>query len=40
VEERVLEPQQRKRILADAILTADNNPIRHLRRQDLELLLS
>jgi hypothetical protein len=40
VEERVLELQQRKRTLADAILTADNSLIRHLRRQDLELLLS
>jgi SNF2 family DNA or RNA helicase len=40
VEERVLELQQRKRQLADAILTADNSLIRDLRREDLELLLS
>jgi SNF2 family DNA or RNA helicase len=40
VEERVLELQQRKRTLADAILTADNSLIRGLRRQDLEMLLS
>jgi superfamily II DNA or RNA helicase len=40
VEERVLELQQRKRRLADAILTADNSLIRDLRREDLELLLS
>jgi SNF2 family DNA or RNA helicase len=40
VEERVLELHQQKRTLADAILTADNSLIRHLRRQDLELLLS
>jgi len=40
VEERVLELQQRKRALADAILTADSSLIRHLRREDLELLLS
>ena len=40
VEERVLELQERKRSLADAILTADNSLIRDLRREDLELLLS
>ena len=40
VEERVLELQQRKRHLADAILTADNSLIRDLKREDLELLLS
>jgi SNF2 family DNA or RNA helicase len=40
VEERVLELQQHKRRLADAILTADNSLIRDLRREDLELLLS
>jgi SNF2 family DNA or RNA helicase len=40
VEERVLELQQRKRKLADAILTADNSLIRDLKREDLELLLS
>ena len=40
VEERVLELQQRKRELADAIITADNSVVRSLRREDLELLLS
>jgi superfamily II DNA or RNA helicase len=40
VEERVLELQQRKRELADAIITADNSLVRNLKREDLELLLS
>jgi hypothetical protein len=40
VEERVLELQQSKRTLADAILSADGSLIRDLRREDLELLLS
>ncbi|MBM4079511.1 MAG: DEAD/DEAH box helicase, partial [Planctomycetes bacterium] len=40
VEEKVLELQQTKRDLADAIITADNSLIRNLTRQDLELLLS
>ncbi|MDE3156858.1 MAG: SWF/SNF helicase family protein, partial [Acidobacteriota bacterium] len=40
VEERVLELQQKKRALADAILSADSSLIRNLRREDLELLLS
>ncbi len=40
VEERVLELQQQKRQLADAILTADDSLMRTLRREDLELLLS
>jgi superfamily II DNA or RNA helicase len=40
VEERVLELQQSKRQLADAILTADESLIRNLKREDLELLLS
>jgi SNF2 family DNA or RNA helicase len=40
VEERVLELQQHKLRLADAILTADTSLIRDLRREDLELLLS
>ena len=40
VEERVIELQQTKRKLADAILGADNSVIRDLRREDLELLLS
>ena len=34
VEERVLELQQRKRALADAIITADNSVIRNLTRDD------
>jgi superfamily II DNA or RNA helicase len=40
VEERVLELQQRKRALADAILNADNSIVSGLQREDLELLLS
>ncbi len=40
VEERVLELQQRKRALADAILSANGGLMRDLRREDLELLLS
>jgi superfamily II DNA or RNA helicase len=40
VEERVLELQQRKRQLADAILSENTSVIRDLRREDLELLLS
>jgi hypothetical protein len=40
VEERVLQLQQQKRSLADAILTADESILRTLRREDLELLLS
>jgi SNF2 family DNA or RNA helicase len=40
VEERVLELQQRKRQLADAILAESHSLIRDLRREDLELLLS
>ncbi len=40
VEEKVLELQQRKRALADAIITADESLIRTLTREDLELLLS
>ena len=40
VEEKVLELQQSKRDLADAIINADNSLIRNLRREDLELLLS
>jgi superfamily II DNA or RNA helicase len=39
VEEKVLELQQRKRALADAIITADESLIRTLTREDLELLL-
>jgi superfamily II DNA or RNA helicase len=40
VEEKVLELQQTKRELADAIINADNSLIRSLGREDLELLLS
>jgi SNF2 family DNA or RNA helicase len=40
VEEKVLELQQTKRGLADAILGAENSLIRDLRREDIELLLS
>jgi SNF2 family DNA or RNA helicase len=40
VEEKVLELQQRKRALADAVLSADAVGLRHLTRDDLELLLS
>ena len=40
VEERVLELQRQKRLLADAILNADGSLLRDLRREDLELLLS
>jgi superfamily II DNA or RNA helicase len=40
VEEKILELQQRKRDLADAILNADNRVISNLSREDLEFLLS
>ena len=40
VEEKVLELQNSKRELADAIINADNSLIRSLAREDLELLLS
>ncbi|HMV86885.1 MAG TPA: SNF2-related protein [Blastocatellia bacterium] len=40
VEEKVLELQNTKRDLADAIISADNNVIRGLGKEDLELLLS
>ncbi len=40
VEEKVLELQNTKRDLADAIVNADNALIRNLGREDLELLLS
>jgi SNF2 family DNA or RNA helicase len=40
VEEKVLELQQSKRDLADAIITADNSLLQNLTREDLELLLS
>jgi hypothetical protein len=37
---RVVELQQSKRRLADAILAADNSLMRDLRREDLERLLA
>ncbi|MDG3007626.1 DEAD/DEAH box helicase [Paludisphaera mucosa] len=40
VEEKILELQQKKRDLADAILNADNRMISGLTRDDLEFLLS
>ena len=40
VEEKVLQLQQTKRDLADAIIGADNSLIRDLTREDIELLLS
>jgi superfamily II DNA or RNA helicase len=40
VEEKVLALQQSKRALADAVLSADAVGLRHLKREDLELLLS
>ncbi|HVR74193.1 MAG TPA: SNF2-related protein [Planctomycetota bacterium] len=40
VEEKVLELQERKRSLADAIISAENSLIRELTREDLEVLLS
>lgn len=40
IEQKVLELQQTKKRLADAIITADNSLIRELTRDDLELLLS
>jgi superfamily II DNA or RNA helicase len=40
VEERVLELQQHKRKLADAVLSADGSLLKQLQREDLELLLS
>jgi SNF2 family DNA or RNA helicase len=40
VEQKILELQQRKRDLADAILNADNRLIKNITRDDLEFLLS
>lgn len=40
VEEKVLELQNTKRDLADAIISANNSVIRTLQREDLEMLLS
>ncbi|MBX6313495.1 MAG: DEAD/DEAH box helicase, partial [Isosphaeraceae bacterium] len=40
VEQKILDLQQKKRDLADAILNADNKMLRNLTRDDLEFLLS
>ena len=40
VEEKILELQQHKRDLADAIVSADNSVMRNLTAEDLQLLLS
>ena len=40
VEEKVLQLQERKRDLADAIIRADDGPLSSLTRDDLELLLT
>ncbi len=40
VEEKILELQQKKRDLADAILNADKSIIQRRRREDLEFLLT
>ena len=40
IEQRISELQARKRELADAIISGQENPLRHLTRQDLEHLLS
>lgn len=40
VEEKILELQQKKRELADAILEGENTPLTDLTAEDLELLLS
>lgn len=39
VEEKIVQLQQQKRDLADAIITADNSPLRNLTAEDLQLLL-
>ena len=40
IEEKILELQQAKRGLADAIIGADNALLRTLSKEDLELLLA
>jgi SNF2 family DNA or RNA helicase len=40
VEDKILELQQRKKDLADAIITEDNSVIRNLSNEDLAILLS
>jgi SNF2 family DNA or RNA helicase len=40
IEEKVLELQNAKRELADAIVGGDNNLLRKLEKDDLELLLA
>ena len=39
VEEKILQLQEKKRDLADAIISADNSPLRNLTAEDLQLLL-
>jgi SNF2 family DNA or RNA helicase len=40
VEEKVLQLQNTKRDLAASIISEDNSPLRNLKREDLEMLLS
>ena len=40
VEEKVLELQESKREIADAIINQDNSLLRNLRSEDLAILLS
>lgn len=40
IEEKILALQASKRDLADAIISEENSILRHLTREDLELLLS
>jgi SNF2 family DNA or RNA helicase len=40
VEEKILELQKQKRTLADAVISADENLLRALTAEDLQLLLS
>ncbi len=40
VEEKIIELQQQKRDLADAIIRTDSGPLQELTREDLEVLLS
>jgi non-specific serine/threonine protein kinase len=40
VEEKILELQQRKKQLSDQLITSDNGFVKHLTREDLEILFS
>jgi SNF2 family DNA or RNA helicase len=40
IEEKILQLQQNKRALADAIIGEENSVLRQLTQDDLELLLS